>query len=189
MSTNSPVSSRLGEARLVAIGRRDGEKSRQDAQQRHHREHTERARMRADREIGDGSKAMRGRRPFALAAGRDRHVASCPLALAKVLPHNREFGAAGEGRRPDAGHSGRREAASRESMSRRRDYGFRARAFGASRNDGKELPHAHTATAAAPRRCRLRPRRPSRSAARSPARPARRTACGGRRRRRATACR
>jgi len=34
---------------------------------------------------------------------------------------------------------GRREAANPESILRSRDYGFQARAFGASRNDGRSL--------------------------------------------------
>ena len=61
----------LSETRLVPIDRRNGEKARQEAEQRHHEQHRACARMGANRKVDDQRESARrsGLLPF----GRDGH--------------------------------------------------------------------------------------------------------------------
>ena len=66
----------LREARFIAIGRRDREEARQNADEGDEKQHQERARMGLGCEVRDRSQALR--QVFALSAGGNRHRLPSP---------------------------------------------------------------------------------------------------------------
>ena len=78
----------LGEARLVAIDRRDREETRQDVEQRRHDQHDRGARVRGHGEVDDLRKPALGRALQAHIAGRDRHLPRSWLSSGRTIENS-----------------------------------------------------------------------------------------------------